>query len=123
MNVIKVFVVILLVLVIGSLGSMTVVRAAEENDDKVINDFNSKLIVHANQQIVKIVEKFRVDIQRAISFERMLNLAQSAEKAIFSVIDALEEMIGPIEFNPFYITVCSKKVADCVAFDPPNLIG
>ncbi len=110
-------------LLMTSIGSLAIVEAAEDAEDKIKNEFNSKLIIQANQQIIFIVNQFRIDIQRAISFERMLTLAQSAEKAIFSVIDALEEMMGPIEFNPFYITVCNRRVADCVVFDPPKLIG
>jgi len=123
MNTRKIFMVGLAIILLASIASIITADAAEDTPDKIKNDFNSKLITHANEQIVLIVNQFRVDIQRAISFERMIALAQSAEKAIFSVIDALEEIIGPIQFNPFYITVCNRKVADCVAFDPPNLIG
>jgi len=95
-----------------------VLPALADDDDEA-----AEAIAKANAKIEKIVLKTVEKLEKAKSFKEMEKLADKAEAKISDIIADLEEKIGPVEYEPFYVTVCNDKVGKCVTFDPVHVTG
>lgn len=80
-------------------------------------------IAQANAKIEQIVDQATDKIEKAHSYDKMVQEAQKAETRVFRVLDQLEKKIGDVDFTPFYVTVCNDDVDECVTFDPVRIIG
>ena len=77
----------------------------------------------ANAAIDRIVALATERIQEADTYEEMLFWAAWAEFHVHRVLAWLERMIGPVEYEMFYVTVYNEKVGRSVTFDPIHVIG
>lgn len=84
---------------------------------------DARQIAQANAKIERIVDQATSKIERADSYDKMLQEAQKAETRVFRTIDQLEKKIGEVDFEPFYVTVCNDDVGECVTFDPVRITG
>ena len=77
----------------------------------------------ANTAIDRIVALATERIQEADTYAEMLFWAAWAEFHVQRVLAWLERMIGPVEYEMFYVTVYNEKVGRSVTFDPIHVIG
>ncbi|HIP99479.1 TPA: hypothetical protein EYH33_02980 [Candidatus Bipolaricaulota bacterium] len=77
----------------------------------------------ANAAIDRIVAFATERIQEADTYKEMLFWAAWAEFHVKRVLAWLERMIGPVEYEVFYVTVYNEKVGRSVTFDPIHVIG
>lgn len=87
------------------------------------DDSTEEAIDEANDQIDRILDEAERTIEHADSHAAMVDAAEAAETDVFAVIDALEAEIGPVDFQPFYVTVCNDDIGKCVTFDPVRITG
>jgi|GEM_PF-6759168 hypothetical protein len=80
-------------------------------------------IAVANFLIDKIVEFAVYKIENADTYAEMLFWANWAEFHIQLVLEWLERMIGPFEYEEFEVEVYNEKVGRSVTFDPIHVVG
>jgi len=84
---------------------------------------DAQYIAIANVLIDRIVEFAVYKIENADTYAEMVFWANWAEFHIQLVLEWLERMIGPFEYEEFEVTVYNEKVGRSITFDPIHVVG